>query len=139
MALERGQTEDAYRRLSDLLAAEVLSAAERAAVHNKRGVALVSMNRKPEALIDFCAALELRPTFAAALVNIGNVYLEEGNIQEAVVRYLAAVRADEAYALAHFNLGAAYKQLGRHAEAVRELRTAARLEARAAPKPGKVI
>lgn len=139
LALERGEAEDAYRRLSDLLEAEGMPASQRAVVHNKRGVALVNMNLKPEALADFCAALELHPAFAAALVNVGNVFLEDGNVQEAVVQYLAAVGADDSYALAHFNLGAAYKKLGRHAEAVRELRTAARLEARAAPKPGKRI
>jgi tetratricopeptide (TPR) repeat protein len=128
--LRRGKFEDAYRRLSDLLA-RALPPAEQAAVHNKRGVALVSMNRKAEALQDFSAALALAPAFAPALVNVGNVFLEDGNVEEAVVQYLAALRSDEGYALAHFNLGAAYKKLGRHTDAVRELRTAARLEARA--------
>ncbi len=129
-ALERGEAEDAYRRLCDLLAQET-PVVNRAALHNKRGVALVMMDRKAEALGDFRAALELQPAFSAALVNLGNMYLEEGDIEEAILQYLAAVRADDTYALAHFNLGAAYKKLGRHAEAVREWRTATRLEGRA--------
>ncbi|MDQ6931703.1 MAG: tetratricopeptide repeat protein [Candidatus Eremiobacteraeota bacterium] len=134
LALERGEHEDAYRRLSELLDAAPLSASQRAAVHNKRGVALVNMHRKSEALSDFSAALDLQPALCAALVNVGNILLEDGNIQEAIVRYHAAVRADDTYALAHFNLGAAYKKLGRHDEAVRELRTANRLEGRPPPK-----
>ncbi len=134
LALEQGHDEDAYGRLSELLAAEQLSALQRATVHNKRGVALVNMNRKSEALSDFSAALELEPALCPALVNLGNIFLEDGNIEEAILQYHAAVRADETYALAHLNLGAAYKKLGRHAEAVRELRTANRLEGRAPPK-----
>ncbi len=133
-ALEGGDVADAYRRLSDLLAGEPLPASQQALMRNKRGVALVRMNRKSEALAEFLSALRLQPAFPAALVNLGNLSLEDGDIHKAVAHYEAAVRCDETYAIAHLNLGVAYKKLGRHGDAVRELRTASRLEGRTVKK-----
>lgn len=73
---------------------------------------------------DFAMALELSPAFAPALVNVGNLLLEDGDLKGAVARYEAALRSDDGYHVAHLNLGVAYKKLGRHAEAVREFRRA---------------
>jgi tetratricopeptide (TPR) repeat protein len=97
---------------------------------NKRGVASVALGRRDEALADFCAVLALDERYAPALVNVGNLLLEEGHVHDAIDYYQAALRADEKHAGAHRNLGIAYKRLGRHAESVRHLRSAMRLEIR---------
>ena len=99
---------------------------DRAAIFNKRGVARVHLGRNDDALSDFNAALEIRPAFAPALVNIGNLFLESGELETAVLHYEAALRSDDDYRVAHLNLGVALKKLGRHADAVREFRRADR-------------
>jgi len=78
----------------------------------------------------FADALQADSRFVPAIVNIGNVLFEDGQIDEAVDHYEAALRIEDDYGLAHLNLGVAYKKLGRHADAVREFRRANRLEAR---------
>lgn len=125
-AIALGRYDEALERIDALLAAA--TPAERAALHNKRGVALVNMGRRDEARAAFASALALLPKFAPALVNEGNLALEDGNVTEAVGLYESAIRSDDAYPLAHLNLGVAYKRLGRRAEAVREFRRAHHLE-----------
>src|SRR6266566_3639262 len=94
-ALARGQFAEALERLDALLQDERLAGEQRAAVTNKRGVALVSLQRSEEARRAFEAALEIKPRYAPALVNIGNLHLESGEIEAAVARYEAAIAADD--------------------------------------------
>lgn len=129
--------EQAMGRLDAILADPQTAAPERAAAANKRGVALVELERKDEARAAFEQALEIVPKFAPALVNIGNLHLEAGETDEAIKYYESAVRSDEDYALAHHNLGVAYKRLGRTGDSVRELRKAHRLEGRVVRKQRK--
>lgn len=123
--IETGNYAQADAVLSGLLASGA-APAERASILNKRGVARIHQDRREDALGDFAAALELRPGFAPALVNVGNLLLEDGDVEAAVVQYEAALRSDQGYRIAHLNLGVAYKRLGRHADAVREFRRADR-------------
>jgi tetratricopeptide (TPR) repeat protein len=129
--------DEALARLDALRAASGLSREERLAVENKRGVAFVNMHRIPEAREAFEAALAIDPRYAPALVNVGNLHLEAGEVEEAIGYYERAVRSDDDYALAHHNLGVAYKRLGRTGDAVRELRKATRLEGRVVKKQRK--
>ncbi len=126
-ALARGQFTDALERLDAILEDETLAAEQRAAATNKRGVALVSLHREAEARRAFEEALEIKPRYAPALVNIANLHLEAGEIEIAVARYEAAIAADDTYGPAHHNLAVAYKRLGRTADSVRELRRAQKL------------
>ena len=125
--LASGEYAQALRRLDDLLEDETLLPKDRAARLNKRGVALVSLHRRDEALIAFEDALAAVPRYAPALVNIGNLHLESGELEPAVARYQAAIAADDRYGPAHHNLAVAYKRMGRTADSVRELRRAAKL------------
>lgn len=120
---------EAEGELSGLLAS-ARTDSERATIVNKRGVARVHQGRRAEALEDFRAALGLNPSCAPALVNVGNLLLEDGAIDEAIAHYERAIRLDDAYGVAHMNLAAAYKQAGRHVDAVAEFRRAGRLEGR---------
>ncbi len=103
---------------------------ERARIQNKRGVALVALARPAQARAAFNEALEARAAFAPALVNLGNLSLEEGLTAEAIGLYERAIAADPDYAPAYFNCGIACKRSGLRAQAVRHFRTAVRLEAR---------
>lgn len=132
-ALEFGEYELALRESEAALAAAADDAA-RADAHNKRGVALIGLELRAEALEAFCDALERAEKHAPALVNVGNLLLEEGALEDAIDYYQAAMRADPAYPLAYRNLSVACKRLGRPGEAVRNLRVADRLEAR---RPGR--
>lgn len=128
--LAQGRSEQALSRLDTLLCDPELSVRERAAVANKRGVALMDLRRSGDARIAFEHALSIVPNYAPALVNIGNLHLEAGNTDEAIRFYERAVLSDDDYATAHHNLAVAYKRLGRTHDAVRELRKATRLEGR---------
>lgn len=131
-ALDRGEFANADAEFSALLALDGLSAADRAFLVNKRGVARIGLERRELARADFEEALRVKASHAPALTNLGNLLLEEGDFEAAIERYRNAIDADPEYAVAHLNLSVAYKRTGRRAEAVRELRAAQRLEGRAA-------
>jgi tetratricopeptide (TPR) repeat protein len=136
-AIARGNYDEAYERLGALLQDAGLAPAERAFYLNKRGVACASLGRAPEARDDFQAALASLPRFAPAMTNLGNLSMEEGDVDGAIAQYEAAIAVDGDYAVAHFNLGVAYKRAGRLDEGVRALRKAQRLEGRMTKKPSK--
>ena len=98
----------------------------RATIYNKLGVARMALGRRDDALEAFCAALELDEHCAPALVNVGNLFLEDGHPLDAIDYYQAALRADDSYPPAYRHLGIALRRLGRRAEAVRALRAADR-------------
>ena len=104
-----------------------------AAIANKRGVALTALGRRDEALEAFAAALERDERYAPALVNVGNVLLEDGQVRDAIDYYDAALRSDPAFAQGYRNLAVALRRLGRRNEAVRALRSADRLAVRRGP------
>ena len=130
-ALERGEFSSAETQLTSLLAARPWAPNERAFLLNKRGVARIGLQRRELARADFEAALEVNPSFAPAIANIGNLLLEAGDLDGAIAAYERAIACDADYAVAYLNLGVAYKRRGRVADGVRALRQAQRLEGRA--------
>jgi lipoprotein NlpI len=130
-ALERGDFASADAELSALLSRDRLTAAQRAFLVNKRGVARIGLERRELARADFEEAVRIEASHAPALTNLGNLLLEDGDFDAAIGRYRSAIDADPDYPIAHLNLSVAYKRTGRRAEAVRELRLAQRLEQRA--------
>ncbi|MDQ2680901.1 MAG: tetratricopeptide repeat protein [Candidatus Eremiobacteraeota bacterium] len=136
--IEVGRFGEAHALASDLLNESGLEIGRRVALLNKRGIALVHLDRRPDALADFQACLELDPQFAPTLVNVGNLLFEDGQTEDAIAHYEAAIRCDDLYAIGHLNLGVALKALGRHVESVRELRRASRLEGRFFKKPSRL-
>jgi lipoprotein NlpI len=130
-ALEDRDFTRAEAACSELLAQKPRTGNERAFLLNKRGVARIGLELRELARVDFATALEVRPEYAPALTNLGNLLLEEGQVGEAIARYERAIADDGDYAVAYLNLSVAYKRAGRFAEAVRALRQAQRLERRA--------
>ncbi|MBV8370735.1 MAG: tetratricopeptide repeat protein [Candidatus Eremiobacteraeota bacterium] len=128
-ALERGRLEEAETELAAALGA-ARTAAEVAAVHNKRAVLAVhrhDLRRAVDALVE---ALEADPRSAAAITTLGNLLLEHGDVAEAIAHFEYALLIDDQYAPAYHNLGVALHRSGRRGEAVRMLRKATRLESR---------
>ena len=134
-ALRRGDYARAETELTSLLAAQEWTPNDRVFLLNKRGVARIGLARHDGARADFEAALELNPSFAPAIANLGNLLLEAGDLDGAIAAYERAIACDPEYAVAYFNLGVAYKRYGRVAEGVRALRQAQRLEGRAIAAP----
>jgi protein O-GlcNAc transferase len=130
-ALDRRDFSRADVAFAELLAQEGLADGDRAFLLNKRGVARVGLELPDLARADFAAALKARPAYPPALTNLGNLLLEEDQVEAAIVDYESAIAADPEYAIAYLNLSVAYKRAGRFAEAVRALRHAQRLEQRA--------
>jgi tetratricopeptide (TPR) repeat protein len=132
VALDEGRPEEALAALDEALAGD-LTPERRAFGLNKRGVALIALGRRDDARAAFTEALAAVERCAPPLVNLGNLLLEDGDVEGAIESYRAAIRADESYPMAYLNLGVALKRAGRRAEAVRSLRTGHRLEMRRPP------
>lgn len=73
-------------------------------------------------------ALGLRGDHPEALVNLGRLSHEEGDLDAAEARYRAATVADPRHALARFNLGVVCEDAGRLDEAVAAYRDALALD-----------
>jgi tetratricopeptide (TPR) repeat protein len=61
--------------------------------------------------------LELNPSAAGALVNLGTIYYRQRRFDQAERYYRRAIEADAQYPLAQFNLGNLYDEQGRLQEA----------------------
>lgn len=75
---------DALETCNDAITGGVLPAVDRPGVFVNRGVLLVSMNRKADAMNDFNHALSINPDVAEALVNRGMLLIEQGKPAEGV-------------------------------------------------------
>jgi Tfp pilus assembly protein PilF len=93
--------------------------------HNAIAVLLhISFDRKDDAEKHYKQALEIRPSFSEARVNLGNLYLDQGRLDEAIALYEQALN-DMLYAtpyIAEANLGWAYFKKGNSPQALEHLR-----------------
>jgi len=127
--LDRGRLDRAEAAFAEALTV-ARTAAEVAAVHNKRAVIAIHRRERERAIDELIAALEADPRCAAAITTVGNLLLEDGDVDEAVAHYEFAILVDDGYAPAYHNLGVAFHRSGRRGDAVRMLRKATRLEGR---------
>lgn len=95
--------------------------------HNGMGLVLHLNYRKfSEAEAQYKRAIELRPGFAEAHVNLGNLYLDEGRYDEAIAQYEIALN-DMLYRTPHFaqsNMGWALYKKGQTDKAIESVRAA---------------
>jgi tetratricopeptide (TPR) repeat protein len=92
------------------------------------GTAFVLDDAEDEARACFEGALRIDPGHPRALVNLGNVALEAGDVDEAIDHYQRALRVDDEFANAHHNLGVAYRRKGMIGKSVASLRRAQRVQ-----------
>ena len=85
---------------------------------NNLGNVLSDKGRIDDALVQFLAALELKPNYTEARNNLGNALLQTGQVDEAMAQLNQVLAINPAYAEANNNLGNALLQLGRVDEAV---------------------
>lgn len=92
-----------------------------------RGTAHAYLGDDAAARASFEAALAVDPKHYRALTNLGNVVLEEGDVDQAIARYQEALAVNEEFPNAHHNLGVAYRRKGDVGRSVKHLRRAQRL------------
>ena len=97
---------------------------------NALAIEAIRGGNREDAVARLVEAFEADPRSPAAVVTLGNLLLEDGQIDEAIVHYEHALVLDDAYAPAYHNLGVALHRSGRRGEAVRNLKKATKLEAR---------
>jgi len=97
-------------------------------VLNDRVIEAIRAGQRESAVALLADALVLDERSVRTIVNVGNMLLEDGAVDEAIVHYEAALRLDDRYAPAHHNLGVALRRRGDRAASVRHLRRATRLE-----------
>jgi tetratricopeptide (TPR) repeat protein len=127
--LDRGRLDAAEAAFEEALAAST-SAAEVAAIRNKRAIVAIRRSDMTCAVEELVAALEADARSVPAITTIGNLLQEGGAVDDAIAHYEFALMIDDGYAPAYHNLGVALHRSGRKAEAVRMLRKATRLEGR---------
>jgi tetratricopeptide (TPR) repeat protein len=128
-ALRRGALDEAERCFDEALAAAPTDR-DRALALNKRALVALARGDRPAAQAALDEALRTFPACVPAIVNAGNLLLEDGDVDGAIARFEAAIYLDPDYPEAHHNLGVAYRRAGRRGDAVRELRRATGLERR---------
>jgi predicted O-linked N-acetylglucosamine transferase (SPINDLY family) len=73
-------------------------------------------------------AIELKPHFVQAHVNLGLALYRRGNLDDAAASYRRAIEIDPGFALAFFNLGAALKDKGALGDAIEAFQRALTLQ-----------
>jgi len=124
VAFERGE----FHKAAALFTAAISEGDNVAAALSKRGVCRLKWGDRTEAERDLRQAVATDDRCLSAIVNLGNLMLEDGKFDEAQVHYDRALRIDETYSFAHYNLGVLYRKRGNLAASIRELRLAARYE-----------
>jgi tetratricopeptide (TPR) repeat protein len=127
--LERGRLDAAETAFTEALG-PAATMAQVAAVRNKLAIVAIHRLDRDGAIDQLIEACEADPRSAAAITTLGNLLLEDGDVDEAIVHYEYALLIDDGYAPAYHNLGVALHRKGRRGEAVRMLRKATRLEGR---------
>jgi len=124
VAFERGD----FNKAAALFTAAINGGDNVAAALSKRGVCRLKWRDSAAAERDFRQAIAVDDRCLSAIVNLGNLMLERGELDDAQVYYDRAVRIDETYAFAHYNLGVLHRKRGDLAASIRELRLAAKYE-----------
>ncbi|MCU1337677.1 MAG: Tetratricopeptide 2 repeat protein [Bryobacterales bacterium] len=120
------------KRLLEFRTPEHLSAdrTRRAAAEHwfQRGLELEQTGAPlPEVMEAYQKAVELDPTSAGALVNLGTIQFNARNWKEAERYYLEALQADPLYALAHFDLANLYDERGDRIRALEHYQAALKI------------
>jgi tetratricopeptide (TPR) repeat protein len=95
---------------------------------NNRGVSYAMMGRLPEAADDFDRVIELKPDFAPAWFNRGELRQQQGQLAEAIEDYDRALELRPGDRAALVSRGQAYFGLGKNALALADFGEAIRVD-----------
>lgn len=87
-------------------------AAGTAKEHFQRGQALLDKKEAKEAVVEFLAALRLKPSSVEACNGLGSAFRAEGDLEQAIAGYQMALHLDPKFAVAYRNLGQAFEEKG---------------------------
>ena len=121
-ALDRRDGEEALTQLGPLAATWF-----RAEALTLQGTAQIYVGDPEAARASFEDAVAVDPEHYRALTNLGNIALEDGEVDEAIEFYGRALKINDEFANAHHNMGVALRRKGHVAKSVRQLRRAQRL------------
>jgi tetratricopeptide (TPR) repeat protein len=99
-----------------------------ALAHYHRGFALGMLGRHLEELAEYREAIRLGLKKWDLFLNLGRVYLEQGDLAASTGAFTTAVSLGPDHAEAHFNLGLAYERRGMIASAEQQMLIAVRLD-----------
>src|ERR1700722_2643959 len=119
LAIETGRPRVAIELLTRVIARRAAPDA-----HYHLALALQSERRLAEAEAHYREATALKPDYAEAQMNLGNVLAEQGRRDEAAACYARVLALDPRAAIAHYNLANMLAALGRHDEAETRFRDA---------------
>jgi tetratricopeptide (TPR) repeat protein len=98
------------------------------AAHYLKGMALIPLERLPEAEAALSAAIELEPERAEAFVHLAYVHRRTLSLEKAIETILKAIAKKPDMPLANYNLACYYAVKGDAEEALRYLRRAVNIE-----------
>jgi len=81
-----------------------------------------------QAIEAYQRVLRTNPHHMDALINVGMLFYEQGELESATGSFLRAVAVDQDNAVAHFNLGSVLEELGQLETSRKHLRIAVRLD-----------
>ena len=94
----------------------------------ERGLELEQTGAPADQILDaYQKAIDLDPTSAGALVNLGTIYFNARKWIEAEKYYRRALEVDPEYALAHFDLANLYDERGDRSKALEHYESALRI------------
>lgn len=103
-----------------------LTTSQRALALGDRGWSLTKLDRDPEAIRDFSAALEIDPNLGFARLDRGLAYHRQGKYDEALADYDRAIAADPNLVDAYRNRALIFAQRGRLPAAIADMKEAVR-------------
>ncbi len=122
-SLNQGDYQSAYQEFQQAIEIDDTMAD----AHNGLGLVLhLNYQKLSEAEAQYKRAIQLRPTFSEARVNLGNLYLDEGRYDDAIAQYEIALN-DMLYRTPHFaqsNMGWALYKKGQTERAIESVRAA---------------
>ena len=92
-------------------------AAGTAREHFRRGQELLDKKDSSEAVIEFLAAMHLKPSYIEASNGLGMAFRLSGKLDEAIAAYQTAIYLDSKFAAAYRNLAQAFEEKGDFAQA----------------------
>jgi tetratricopeptide (TPR) repeat protein len=108
---------------------EMLTAKDKAATHDNRGVILNILNRVDAAADDFHAAIRLDPTLGDPYVNLGSMLIRKRQYPEALEQINKGLELGVSFPhIGYYDRALAYDLLGRYREAYYDYKKAVELE-----------
>lgn len=101
---------------------------------NKLGVIFARRGQKPEAKQCFDLALKITPDYAPAWSNLGNLSLEENNLEQAWKLFQKSKECDDEYPYAYYGMAIVHKKRGELKQYVSLIKTFKRMQRRKLPE-----